>query len=409
MHLIDPNLHVVLLHAPLGLFIVGVLIEVFSFLGWRNSPFRAAGRWMIALGAYTMLPAALSGVYALNDVVVQGLDPVDANGTWQMRAEASPLVLDGAGWERLREHVWYQSAGTLLAVLGVTFYLGASDTIRHRLYALFLLVVVAAAGITMAGAHLGGQAVYAHGAGVASLPDPDAPAAVPEASAASDVSEDDADDTADLEATLVRWIMPLQTHIVFAGVVMALSFLSLGLAWRKGIEARYEPEALQAEADYFAAALGEPVPTEAPEPTTTTPAARFAWLTLGAVVLTSLLGTWHLAADAGTYVPAELWNQVWPEPFETADRREAGQGLYGIVPDAWAGYLTRQFVHVLTGGGLAVLTLLLALVAWLIPKQRWLTLLIGLGLVVLLGLQLWLGILMLYDQPAGPVDSFKVY
>lgn len=48
---ISPNWHVILIHYPLGLLAVGILIEFFSFLGWRRSGFRTAGRWMILLGA----------------------------------------------------------------------------------------------------------------------------------------------------------------------------------------------------------------------------------------------------------------------------------------------------------------------------------------------------------------------
>ena len=41
---VNPNLHVVLLHYPIGLLFAGLLIELFSFLGWRRGGFRAAGR-----------------------------------------------------------------------------------------------------------------------------------------------------------------------------------------------------------------------------------------------------------------------------------------------------------------------------------------------------------------------------
>jgi uncharacterized membrane protein len=51
----------------LALLIAGTLIELFSFL-WRRHGFRAAGRWMILLGALSGIPTALSGIYALYDV-----------------------------------------------------------------------------------------------------------------------------------------------------------------------------------------------------------------------------------------------------------------------------------------------------------------------------------------------------
>ena len=65
---INPNLHVILIHYPLGLLVVGTLIELFSFLGWRNSAFRAAGRWMLLIGILSLTPTMFSGLYALADV-----------------------------------------------------------------------------------------------------------------------------------------------------------------------------------------------------------------------------------------------------------------------------------------------------------------------------------------------------
>src|ERR671913_975676 len=65
---INPNLHVILIHYPLGLLVVGTLIELFSFLGWRRSAFRAAGRWMLLLGILSLAPTMFSGLYALADV-----------------------------------------------------------------------------------------------------------------------------------------------------------------------------------------------------------------------------------------------------------------------------------------------------------------------------------------------------
>ena len=42
---VNPNLHVVLIHYPIALLFAGLLIEVFSFLGWGEAAFgrRAVG------------------------------------------------------------------------------------------------------------------------------------------------------------------------------------------------------------------------------------------------------------------------------------------------------------------------------------------------------------------------------
>src|SRR3954465_12000314 len=77
---INPNLHVILIHYPLGLLVVGTLIEFFSFLGWRRSAFRAAGRWMLLIGILSLTPTLFSGLYALADVNRTSDTPDDA--TW---------------------------------------------------------------------------------------------------------------------------------------------------------------------------------------------------------------------------------------------------------------------------------------------------------------------------------------
>src|SRR5687768_10037846 len=88
--LVNPNFHVILIHFPIGLLLTGTLIELFSFLGWRRSGFRIAGRWMILLGALLAIPTAFAGIYALSDVVrMQNAAPLD--GTWSQTLAGSPI------------------------------------------------------------------------------------------------------------------------------------------------------------------------------------------------------------------------------------------------------------------------------------------------------------------------------
>src|SRR5438093_1597912 len=95
---INPNYHVVLIHAPLALLIVGTLIEVFSFL-WRRSGFRAAGRWMILIGALAAVPTVTSGLYAMWDVN----NPDNMEGmTWHAIRADSPVK--GDAWDMLQDH-----------------------------------------------------------------------------------------------------------------------------------------------------------------------------------------------------------------------------------------------------------------------------------------------------------------
>ena len=62
-HLISPNVHVILVHFPLGIFVFGLFLEVCSFL-WRRSSVRIAAHWMVLFGGLLAVPAALSGIDA---------------------------------------------------------------------------------------------------------------------------------------------------------------------------------------------------------------------------------------------------------------------------------------------------------------------------------------------------------
>ena len=83
--LVTPNWHVIFIHYPLALLTLGTLIELFSFM-WRTSGFRAAGRWMILLGAVFSVPAVTTGMYAFRDAVSQ-----QSGGTWIEVQARSPL------------------------------------------------------------------------------------------------------------------------------------------------------------------------------------------------------------------------------------------------------------------------------------------------------------------------------
>ncbi|MDB5329139.1 MAG: hypothetical protein JWP03_290, partial [Phycisphaerales bacterium] len=126
LRFVNPNLHVILIHYPLGVFVLGVFIELFSFL-WRRSAVRTAARFMIVIGALLTLPAATSGIYALWDVKThQGLDD--------------------ARYHMLRLHVIFMGIASILAVTCAVTALGASDAWRKKLYWPLLLDVVIAWG-----------------------------------------------------------------------------------------------------------------------------------------------------------------------------------------------------------------------------------------------------------------------
>src|SRR5207248_1120229 len=165
-HVISPNLHVILIHYPLGLIIAGILIELFSFL-WRRSGFRAAGRWMILIGVASAIPAATSGMYALYDVMG------DQMGT-TLKDMKNTAPLNDHQWHMIRDHVTWNAidAG---AALGKTLHaikkpvekladmvdvhvIAAGWTVALALIALGLSIRATTAGSWTAGDYRGGSA-----------------------------------------------------------------------------------------------------------------------------------------------------------------------------------------------------------------------------------------------------------
>ncbi len=406
---VSPNWHVALVHFPLALLIVGTLIELFSFL-WRRHGFRAAGRWMILLGALSGIPTALAGVYALNDVARMGLNPALAEGPWREVAAASPL--SPAQWDMLEDHVWLQASATLLAVLASILWIACSDLWRGRLHLPLLLLLLVSVGLTVAGAWHGGEAVYRYGTGVSAIhPPPQALAQVPPVARAAPGAAATAPSTAaaapaapaavhehstpavetEPRSRIEYYAPPLELHVVLAGTTVAIALAALGLSIRKITQG---PPVTQV--DHIAAALGppptligaegaeiEPLP-QATEPQDVSiprvPASRFWMLAFFLALLTAAGGLWVLSGDTGNWDVKEMWEDV---------RQNA-----------------RQYIHVLTGGAIAVLSLILAAFARWAPRQRWLLVIFALLLLLAVALQVWLGVLLMYDGMEGPLTKF---
>jgi hypothetical protein len=71
--------------------------------------------------------------------------------------------------------------------------------------------------------------------------------------------------------------------------------------------------------------------------------------------------------------------------------------------------LTRRYAHTIVGLVLIGQTLLLALAGVIARRSGLLLILLALPLIVALIAQVWLGILLLFDGPSGPVTTFSVY
>jgi uncharacterized membrane protein len=395
---VSPNLHVALVHFPLALLIVGTLIELFSFM-YRRHAFRAAGRWMILLGALAGIPTAMSGIYALADVSRMGLTLEEASGPWREVAGRSPLWQNPQQARLMRDHVVLQGWAAGLAVIVVVLWVGASDAWRARLHLPLLAVLVICSGLTVAGGWHAGEAVYRHGTGVYVAP-ANEPVATQQDPAAGVAAEEGAASSQQrrIKEQVEYFFPPLQMHVIFAGVTIALAVTALALSFRATNQV---PP--RTELDYIAAALGPPDEAAAGRPVEhgrkrdpqdigpRVPSARFWLLTCLAGLLTAAGGYWVLASEMEQWSqPQVIWNLIIePSP---------------ALSPPW---LTRRTAHVGGGVSLILLSLLMAMVARFTPRSRLLLAFFALLLLAVLAGQVWFGVLLTYDTVEGPLTRFN--
>lgn len=424
---VTPNLHVALIHYPLGLLVAGVMIETFAFLGWRRSGFRVAGRWMIGVGAAGGVVAAFSGIYALQAVAATTVD----TGWADLRA-ASPTLHDPATWSLLWHHTLYQSCAAGLAMAAVVVWIGCSDRGRRAAHWPVLIALLGSVGGMVVGAWFGGEAIYRHGVGVEGVPSVERSATTAPAVAAEAAKADKGDDRLTERAAeknearptvppavarAEQLFPPTELHVVFAGTATAVALLSLGLSARRitaaheladdrrpirpgprlpgadlGYELSMDPNVRQPPSAVAMARSFNPDVEVRVRPRV--PAARFWLLSFAAAAVTSLLG-WYVLARAADIdfvhqpkqVAGQLWNQIRPQPNEPR--------------------LNRLLTHALSGSAIVALPVVLALLARFAPRQRVLLGLCGLVLVAAVAAQVWVGVLLLYDGSDGPVTRFK--
>jgi uncharacterized membrane protein len=392
---VSPNLHVVLLHFPLALLVCGTFIELFAFL-WRKSSFHVAGRWMILLGALCGIPTALSGAYALKDVARMNATAAHGNTTWNELVKASPL--GDEQWEMLRDHLQLELAAVILAVLVAISWLAFSDRWRTRMQVPYVIVLLISVGLAAAGAWHGGEAVYAYGVGV-SVNQSAAHALETHELATTGPTTEFATSspatTSSMENSLAKiqhevdvFVPPVQMHVILAGTTVAIALAALGLSIRKITQPLPPPQV-----DHIAAALGSPesvLSGETQDPMVEhpelagvrLPCGRFWMLAFVAALLTAVVGDYMLAASAHTWSLNDLWN--------------------GFIKDH-----IRRAAHVITGGSLVLLPLILAALARWAPRQKWLLTIFVLLLLVAVGFQVWVGILLLFDTHLGPLSGFN--
>ena len=373
-HLISPNLHVIMVHFPLGIFVFGLFLEVFSFL-WRKSPVRVAAHWMLLFGGLLAVPAALSGIDAYADV-------------------SSHLVGNDPGRDFLHRHILFASWGAGIAAISTVIAMGMSQKMLKRFYIYIPLLVAMIAGVTLmgTGSHFGGEGVYLRGVGVKIRGEK------------SDINSNPA------IAKFEYYVPARSTHVLLAGFAIALGLGALGSSLRvmshhsnlnEDLRAREELDALNATTEppgvsddlTVARSLNE----NAAMPIPRIPSARF-WLLSSLVFLMTLgFGVWLLISQEDTNflenhqaTPAALWQEV--RDTATATKPMSNN---------------RRGVHVAVGAVLVVLPLILALAIRIAPRQRWFVGGLCLLMVLVIASEIWLGILLIADTTTeGPLYRF---
>lgn len=365
--LVTPNLHVVLIHLPVALLIVGTLIELFSFC-WRRSSFRTAGRWMILLGALSAIPTATSGIYAFRDVV----GPADSPLRWADLVKQTYFT-DEVQFHHMGRHIWLNSAAALLSCLVVITWIGCSDNWRRKLHWPLLVLLVAACGLVTAGNWHAGEMVYRHGIGMESLPSASAAAAA--------------------KQTWVECIKsavpPIQLHLIAAGMVIALALAALGLSIR-AISAGAgtttaqpvpgdAPQMMDApQTDASAQAYLADVRAALQEPSTgEVPSTRFWLLAVLAGLATAAAGLWV----------AKLFN--WHDLKEEIEESP------------------RILAHTIFGVSIIVVALVLTIQSRWGKRSKLMLWIFASLLVLAVAGQIWIGTLLLFDTDHGSVTRFN--
>ena len=385
-HLISPNLHIIMVHFPLGVCVLGLVLEVLGLVFWRRSSARIASKWMILLGGLLAVPAALSGIDAFEDVKdhMKHVVKTEEGGTMQTSG------LSDAQWEPMRRHILWTSIGSGLAAFGVTIYLGMSDLWRRRTYAPFLIILLAAAGMMGYGAHWGGEGIYLQGVSVQM-----------KYSAAKGFE---------------WWVPARSTHILVAGLAMAVSLGALGASMRS--LAVQKVVIKDEQADEELAALTNPqttfqTPPPAPRrvtddmsmartlnadaaiPPARVPAGRF-WLLATLLFLVALgLGVWYQISLKSTEF--DLSHSTARTIFAEMQRVATASDK---VSD------NRIGVHIVLGIALVLLPLLLAVVVRFMSRARMVVGVLCFLMVLLIAAAVWIGVLLSVRGAEGPIYKF---
>lgn len=371
--LVNPNWHVILIHYPIGLLSLGLLIEILSFISPRSG-FRAAGRWMIGIGALLALPALFSGIYAFRDVVAP--EPIMTSQSWVETRTASHWSEEQ--WFFIRRHIWLNSIATGLAVVVAFVWLASNDARRKSLYWIVFVALLAASGLMAAGSWYGGEQVYRYGTAV------------------RPVAEEKEESESRMRGA-DYYCPPLQAHVVFAGLATASAIVGIALMLRRW--ERVTPVT--------------PPTGRAADPLTEDPARdRVDRITASIAP--------HAVADVAVVTPP----RVYPGRFYLAASilalATAFFGFWSVMELKFTGEAFRQnfdllrdpehkrlLMHAIIGVLIVITPLVLGVWTSVGRNQRFIPLALTAAAVIAIGLQVWFGIAMLYDGSEGPLFRFN--
>jgi hypothetical protein len=223
-------------------------------------------------------------------------------------------------------------------------------------------------------------------------------------------TESAAKEQAEFKQKLEKYVPPLQAHVVLAGFAVAFALGALGLSMRAIATAGLVPLGEDpSEDDAARAEFGlDPRDPLLDSPTRRTtdadvvrsinpvtgmetemrrprrlPVSRLWLLAFLIGAGAALAGWWFLGGtdEPGTWQPKRLWEMV------TGSQRRV-----------W---------HVITGVTIVVVPLLLALITRVSRRPTMLLTLLSLVLLAAVALQVWLGVLLMFDTPGGPVTHFN--
>ena len=397
---INPNWHVLLIHYPLGVFVLGMVVELFSLL-YRGTSLRAAGRWMILIGALSAVPTALTGIYAFANVARMELPQGVSNADQTWSDTWSQTQLDKEQKEHLRQHTFSQAIATGVCALLATLWMGCSDNWRRKLYLPVLLGLLFGLVAMLYGAWHGGEMVYRHGTAVLRVQHQGATADASQPK----TSESAADEQTEKKHGPEYFVPPLQLHVFLAGLSVAFALGALGLSARAiatqgpadyrsqdldefGLDPQLGNDPLEPPLKRGTAALDvarslNPDAGVEAKPGSRLPVSRtwlLAFLIAGGA---ALAGWWFLGGgdELHTWQPRRLWEMVVPNP--------------------------RRLFHVVTGTVIVFVPLLLALITRVARRPTAMLSVLSLVLLGAVALQVWLGVLLMFDTERGPVTRFN--